>query len=58
MQKLLVYSLLLASFVIPLVASRASTTKAAVRAAVIASSAACVLYMLGLMFFYEDIKLK
>jgi hypothetical protein len=57
-QKLLVYSILLASFVIPLVASRAPTTKAAVRGAIIASSAVCVLYLLGLMFLYEGVKLK
>ncbi len=58
MQKLLVFSILLASFVIPLVASRASTTKIAVRNAIIASSAVCVLYLLGLMFLYEGVKLK
>jgi hypothetical protein len=58
MQKLLVYSILLGSFVIPLVASRAKTTKSAVRGAIIASSAVCVLYLLGLMFLYEGVKLK
>jgi hypothetical protein len=58
MQKLLVYSILLASFVIPLVAARAKTTKTAVRATIIASSVACVLYAIGLIFFYEGVKLK
>jgi biotin transporter BioY len=57
-QKLLVFSILLASFVIPLITSRATTTKAAVRNTVIASSAVCVLYLLGLMFLYEGVKLK
>jgi hypothetical protein len=58
MQKLVVYSMLLASFVIPLVASRAKTTKAAVRNTIIASSIACVFYLFGLLFLYQGVRLK
>ena len=52
MQKALLISILAATIVIPLFASRGGTVKQAVRRIAIATAAFCVLYWLGLLFVY------
>lgn len=52
MQKALLISILAATIVIPLFASRGGTVKQAVRRSAIATAAFCVLYWLGLLFVY------
>ena len=52
MQKALLISILAATILIPLFASRGGTVKQAVRRSAIATAAFCVLYWLGLLFIY------
>ena len=52
MQKALLISILAATIVIPLFASRGGTVKQAVRRSAIATAVFCVLYWLGLLFVY------
>ena len=52
MQKALLISILAATILIPLFASRGGSVKQAVRRSVIATVVFCVLYWLGLMFVY------
>jgi len=51
-QKALLISILAATIIIPLVAARGGSVKAAVRRSVIATVAFCVLYWIGLVFIY------
>jgi len=51
-QKALLISILAATIVIPLFASRGGSVKQAVRRSVIATVVFCTLYWLGLMFIY------
>ena len=55
MQKALLISILAATIVIPLFASRGGSVKQAVRRSAIATALFCVLYWLGLMFVYPTI---
>ncbi len=55
MQKALLISILAATIVIPLFASRGGSVKQAVRRSAIATAAFCVLYWLGLMFIYPSL---
>ncbi len=52
MQKALLISILAATILIPLFASRGGTVKQAVRRSAIATAVFCVLYWLGLLFVY------
>lgn len=52
MQKALLISILAATIVIPLFASRGGTVKQAVRRSAIATALFCILYWLGLLFVY------
>jgi len=52
MQKALLISILFATVLIPLVASKGGTVKSAVRRSAIATGIFCVLYWLGLLFVY------
>ena len=52
MQKALLISILAATIVIPLFASRGGTVKQAVRRSAMATAVFCVLYWLGLLFVY------
>lgn len=52
MQKALLISILAATIIIPLFASRGGTVKQAVRRSAIATAVFCVLYWLGLLFVY------
>jgi hypothetical protein len=51
-QKALLISILAATILIPLFASRGGTVKQAVRRSAIATAVFCVLYWLGLLFVY------
>lgn len=55
MQKALLISILFATVLIPLVAARGGSVKSAVRRSIIATSAFCVLYWLGLVFVYPSL---
>lgn len=55
MQKALLISILAATILIPLFASRGGTVKQAVRRSAIATAVFCVLYWLGLMFVYPTL---
>lgn len=52
MQKAFLISILFATVLIPLVAAKGGTVRSAVRRSIIATSAFCVLYWLGLLFVY------
>lgn len=52
MQKAFLISILLATVLIPLVAAKGGSVKSAVRRSIIATSAFCFLYWLGLLFVY------
>ncbi len=52
MQKIFLFSLLVATLVIPLFAANGPTTKQAIQRSVGATIALCVLYMFGLLFLY------
>jgi hypothetical protein len=54
-QKALLISILAATILIPLFASRGGSVKQAVRRSAIATAVFCVLYWLGLMFVYPTI---
>ena len=56
MQKALLISILAATILIPLFASRGGSVKQAVRRSAIATTIFCVLYWLGLMFIYPSLK--
>ena len=55
MQKALLISILAATILIPLFASKGGTVKQAVRRSAIATAAFCVLYWLGLIFVYPSL---
>lgn len=55
MQKALLISILAATIVIPLFASRGGSVKQAVRRSAIATAVFCVLYWLGLLFVYPTL---
>lgn len=55
MQKALLISILAATVLIPLFASRGGTVKQAVRRSAIATTVFCVLYWLGLIFVYPSL---
>ena len=55
MQKALLISILAATILIPLFASRGGTVKQAVRRSAIATAVFCVIYWLGLMFVYPSL---
>jgi hypothetical protein len=55
-QKALLISILAATILIPLFASRGGTVKQAVRRSAIATVVFCTLYWLGLMFVYPTLK--
>jgi hypothetical protein len=54
-QKALLISILAATILIPLFASRGGTVKQAVRRSAIATAVFCVLYWLGLIFIYPSL---
>jgi hypothetical protein len=54
-QKALLISILGATILIPLFASRGGTVKQAVRRSAIATAVFCVFYWLGLMFIYPSL---
>jgi hypothetical protein len=54
-QKALLISILAATIIIPLFASRGGTVKQAVRRSAIATAVFCVLYWLGLLFIYPSL---
>lgn len=56
MQKLLLFSLLVLTMLVPLFAANGVTTKDATRRSVGATIALCVLYMLGLLFVYPGLE--
>ncbi|MFO0639375.1 MAG: hypothetical protein U0183_09180 [Polyangiaceae bacterium] len=56
MQKLLLFSLLVFTLLIPLFASNGVTTKQAIQRSVGATIAMCLLYMLGLLFVYPGLE--
>ena len=58
MQKLLLFSLLVVTLLIPLFAAGAPSTKSAIQRSVGATIAMCVLYMLGLLFVYPNLERK
>ena len=55
MQKALLISILAATILIPLFASRGGSVKSAVRRSAIATAVFCVLYWLGLLFIYPTL---
>lgn len=55
MQKALLISILAATILIPLFASRGGTVKQAVRRSAIATAVFCVLYWLGLLYVYPTL---
>jgi hypothetical protein len=55
MQKALLISILAATILIPLFASRGGTVKQAVRRSAIATVVFCVFYWLGLLFIYPSL---
>ncbi|MDB4934162.1 MAG: hypothetical protein JWP87_1134 [Labilithrix sp.] len=55
MQKALLISILAATIVIPLFASKGGTVRSAVRRSAIATAVFCVLYWLGLLFIYPSL---
>lgn len=55
MQKALLISILAATILIPLFASRGGSLKSAVRRSAIATTVFCVLYWLGLLFVYPSL---
>ena len=55
MQKALLISILAATILIPLFASRGGTVKQAVRRSAIATAVFCVVYWLGLVFIYPSL---
>lgn len=55
MQKALLISILAATIVIPLFASRGGSVKQAVRRSAIATAVFCVFYWLGLLFVYPSL---
>lgn len=55
MQKALLISILAATVLIPLFASRGGTVKQAVRRSVITTVVFCVCYWLGLVFVYPNL---
>lgn len=58
MQKLLLFSLLVVTLLIPLYAANGPTTKSAIQRSVGATIALCVFYMLGLLFVYPGLEKK
>ena len=56
MQKALLISILAATILIPLFASRGGSVKSAVRRSAIATAVFCVFYWLGLMFVYPTLE--
>jgi hypothetical protein len=54
-QKALLISILAATILIPLFASRGGSVKQAVRRSAIATAVFCVLYWLGLLFVYPSL---
>jgi hypothetical protein len=54
-QKALLISILAATIIIPMFASKGGTVKQAVRRSAIATAAFCVLYWLGLVFVYPNL---
>lgn len=55
MQKALLISILAATILIPLFASRGGSVKQAVRRSAIATAVFCVFYWLGLLFIYPSL---
>ena len=55
MQKALLISILAATIIIPLFASRGGSVRQAVRRSAIATVVFCVFYWLGLMFIYPSL---
>ncbi len=55
MQKALLISILAATVLIPIFASRGGTVRQAVRRSAIATAIFCVIYWLGLMFVYPSL---
>jgi len=55
MQKALLISILAATVLIPIFASKGGSVKQAVRRSAIATAVFCVLYWLGLMFVYPSL---
>ncbi len=55
MQKALLISILAATILIPIFASKGGTVKSAVRRSAIATATFCVFYWLGLMFIYPNL---
>ncbi len=55
MQKALLISILAATILIPIFASRGGTVKQAVRRSATATAVFCVLYWLGLLFIYPTL---
>ncbi len=58
MQKILLFSILVVTMLIPLFASNGVTTKQAMQRSIGATIALCVLYMLGLLFVYPNLEKK
>jgi hypothetical protein len=54
-QKALLISILAATIIIPIFASRGGSVKQAVRRSAIATAVFCVLYWLGLLFVYPTL---
>jgi hypothetical protein len=52
MQKIVLFSLLVLTMLVPLFAANGVTTKQAIQRSVGATIGLCVLYMIGLMFVY------
>ena len=55
MQKALLISILAATILIPIFASKGGSVKSAVRRSAIATAAFCVFYWLGLLFVYPTL---
>ncbi|MBS2011896.1 MAG: hypothetical protein JST00_03325 [Deltaproteobacteria bacterium] len=55
MQKALLISILAATILIPIFASKGGSVRSAVRRSAIATTIFCVLYWLGLMFVYPSL---
>lgn len=54
MDKATVASILVFTLLVPFLAARARSTKAALRQALIGTAVACVVYLLGLLFVYTQ----
>lgn len=55
MEKLILISILVASFVIPFFAARAKTMRASITRAVIATVLASVLWLVAVMYLYPNV---